>query len=823
VLNRKSLIFFASFLVFFLVSSSALHADVANGSSDWAFNDIGGPSIAGVRSDMCGPSAAACSELALVAGGSGIGDAADQFSFLSRPMTGDGVVTIRLETFLGRYMATAGLMLRGSNDPSSPMVAFLATQPGDIVMRRREVTGGIAVETPIGAPSGRWLRLARAGSTVVASTSTDGQNWTVAYSGTLQLPASLLAGAVLASGDAGTAIVVGSDLTMDSASTLPEGWASAGIGETPATGRATFDNQTFFVASAGTGLNANADAFRYVYTPVHGDVRLIARVVAQQGAPSGLAGVMLRTSLDPSAAHESLLTGATEVRRVSRAADRWAATVQSTPLAAPPTWLMLERRGFAIRAFTSVDGTSWTALGVDTWPVDSDVYAGLVVNGSSDGSATAAAFDAVSLTPIAANQAPVVSLTAPGNGQSIVTGGLLTIAATASDPDDRVSYVEFFVNGQSIGVDSTAPYAASWTPSAAGSYVVTAIARDESGATTTSAPVTISASAVADSGAAGSAGTGSAPPPAGGTGGNGVADGSVDWVFNDIGAPSIAGVRSDACGASPCSQLALVAGGTGIGGAADQFSFLSRPLTGDGMITVHLARFLGRNLATAGLMLRGSNDPSSPMVAFLVTQPGEIVVRHRETTGGVAVETPVGLPSGRWLRLARVGSTVVALTSSDGQNWTIAYRGTLQLPDLLSTGVVLAAGDAGTALAVVSDLALTSDASALPAADDGVGGSDGNASIPPLAGGSAPRVWLQFEPSVDHATVLYYVFEVFDAETQAMVALRYVGKPPVGADGRCNVDVGAVLDGLPAGNYEAVVRAVNDGGGTESGPAPFVK
>ncbi|MEY4594658.1 MAG: hypothetical protein RIQ47_1068 [Bacteroidota bacterium] len=90
----------------------------------------------------------------------------------------------------------------------------------------------------------------------------------------------------------------------------------------------------------------------------------------------------------------------------------------------------------------------------------------------------------------AANQAPTVSITAPANGASFITGSSISITATAADADGSVSSVEFFVDGVSIGVDNAAPYAATYT-GVAGTRVITARATDDQGTQTTSSAVTI--------------------------------------------------------------------------------------------------------------------------------------------------------------------------------------------------------------------------------------------------------------------------------------------------------------------------------------------
>ncbi|WP_237063961.1 chitinase C-terminal domain-containing protein [Microbulbifer zhoushanensis] len=89
-------------------------------------------------------------------------------------------------------------------------------------------------------------------------------------------------------------------------------------------------------------------------------------------------------------------------------------------------------------------------------------------------------------------QPPSVSLSEPLDGSSFTTGDSVTIAASASDSDGSVSAVEFFVDGNSIGSDTSAPFSASWTATA-GSHTITATATDNDGQSSDSAPVTISA------------------------------------------------------------------------------------------------------------------------------------------------------------------------------------------------------------------------------------------------------------------------------------------------------------------------------------------
>jgi|GEM_PF-1178544 len=89
------------------------------------------------------------------------------------------------------------------------------------------------------------------------------------------------------------------------------------------------------------------------------------------------------------------------------------------------------------------------------------------------------------------NGAPTVSLTAPANNATFTAPATVGLTVTASDSDGTVTKVEFFQGATKLGEDTTAPYNFSWTNVAAGSYVLTARATDNGGATATSSAVNI--------------------------------------------------------------------------------------------------------------------------------------------------------------------------------------------------------------------------------------------------------------------------------------------------------------------------------------------
>lgn len=86
---------------------------------------------------------------------------------------------------------------------------------------------------------------------------------------------------------------------------------------------------------------------------------------------------------------------------------------------------------------------------------------------------------------------PTVSLTAPAGGASL--NGTVAVSANASD-NVAVEDVQFKLDGQNLGAaDASSPYSVSWntTTAADGPHSLTAVARDASGNTRTSAAVAV--------------------------------------------------------------------------------------------------------------------------------------------------------------------------------------------------------------------------------------------------------------------------------------------------------------------------------------------
>jgi Big-like domain-containing protein len=93
------------------------------------------------------------------------------------------------------------------------------------------------------------------------------------------------------------------------------------------------------------------------------------------------------------------------------------------------------------------------------------------------------------------NVAPSVAITKPDGTSPFYALATITVTADAKDSDGIVKQVVFSQTSSAgthvIGTSTSAPFSVTWSSVAAGAYSITATATDDNGASTTSAPVSI--------------------------------------------------------------------------------------------------------------------------------------------------------------------------------------------------------------------------------------------------------------------------------------------------------------------------------------------
>lgn len=86
---------------------------------------------------------------------------------------------------------------------------------------------------------------------------------------------------------------------------------------------------------------------------------------------------------------------------------------------------------------------------------------------------------------------PVVSIVKPSEGEEFVIGDAIVIEAEASDPDGDLVKVDFFIGTAKIGEATSPPWVATWEAAGTGVKSIEAHARDATGWTTKSVPVSV--------------------------------------------------------------------------------------------------------------------------------------------------------------------------------------------------------------------------------------------------------------------------------------------------------------------------------------------
>jgi regulation of enolase protein 1 (concanavalin A-like superfamily) len=484
-----------SSLTFAFLTFTALVVQAAPVPSPWAAQDIGAPAVSGSSSYD-----STQKTFTIIGAGSDVWDASDQFQFVYQQVTGDVDIVARVDSLLQTdQWAKAGVMIRSSLAAGAAHgFALVSAQNGIAFQWRAQVNGqsGSASDGTGAAP--RWVRLVRAGTSVIAYTATDGATWKTMGSATIALGATAYVGLAVTSHNASAATTaVISQTSMTAASTtLPATQKDADIGAPALAGSATFQQGTYTIVGGGNDIWDQADQFNFVYQPIIGDVDVSARVASLQGSSDwAKAGVMIRESLAKDSRHAFALVSTGHGSTFQRRIDPGGFSV-SSPLITGPAWVRLVRSANQFTAYASTDGVKWTTIGTDTIPMGSAVYVGFAVTSHTTSSSATAAIDQFKLSQSSAppNQPPVVSVTAPSGGSTFTAPANITVSAQASDPENRLSRVDFFAGSTKIGSLTAVPFTITWSSVPAGTYALTAVAVDLDGGSTTSVPVTIDVS-----------------------------------------------------------------------------------------------------------------------------------------------------------------------------------------------------------------------------------------------------------------------------------------------------------------------------------------
>lgn len=480
-----------------------LFADVTHVAAQvpapWTARDVGYPSLTGTTTYDSGV-------FTVSAGGSGFGSRNDQFHFVSRSLSGNTTIVARVDALTPADPASrVGLMFRSSLARNAAHGYVFVDGRGQVGFLRRSTGSGKAIGSIGGSRTAPvWLALKREGAVLTAYMSTDGNTWQTIGSASVSLGDTAYVGmAVAAETTAQRALTDISNVSFAGTTgggTLPNGQAGLDIGSPTPAGTSRESQGTYTIAVGGADIGGTADQFHFVYRQITGDVEIKARINSLLAVdPATKAGVMIRGSLTSSAPYAfTLINGSAGYgfeRRLSTGGSS-AATHGGSGVA--PGWVRLVRTGQRLESYRSADGTNWTLIESLDMALPSAVYVGMAVTSHNNAVATTATIDSLSVgTPAPANGAPTVTLTSPSSGAAAVAPASFTLAANASDPEGRLSRVDFLANGAVIGSDTSAPFGMPWSGVAPGAYTLTARVYDLDGGSaqsSNSATVTVTAS-----------------------------------------------------------------------------------------------------------------------------------------------------------------------------------------------------------------------------------------------------------------------------------------------------------------------------------------
>jgi regulation of enolase protein 1 (concanavalin A-like superfamily) len=164
--------------------------------SGWSAADVGAVGKAGNGSLSAGT-------FTVRGAGADVWGTADALHFVSRTLDGDGEIVARVASISGTQAWTkVGVMMRQTLDAGSAQAMMIVSTGKGLAFQRRTVTGGLSAHTAGGAGSApKWVKLARAGTVITASVSSDGVAWQVVGSDTFSIVGPIYVGLAVSSHD----------------------------------------------------------------------------------------------------------------------------------------------------------------------------------------------------------------------------------------------------------------------------------------------------------------------------------------------------------------------------------------------------------------------------------------------------------------------------------------------------------------------------------------------------------------------------------------------------------------------------------------------
>ncbi len=218
---------------------------------------------------------------------------------------------------------------------------------------------------------------------------------------------------------------------------LPTPWQQAGVGNSGATGKATYDNGTFTVSGAGDNCGGWYDQCHIVFQQISGNAQIIARLTGNEAK----AGLIIRETLNGwPPAREAIVgrgkdgTSFFEARRQDAYGTDGQGVFSAGANVSTPYWLKLVRSDTTFTGYGSSDGVTWTQLGSTTIQMGASAFFGMATTGKNYNTLATASFDNVRIT---SGPQPPWSTADIGNtgavGNATYENGTFTVAGAGDE------------------------------------------------------------------------------------------------------------------------------------------------------------------------------------------------------------------------------------------------------------------------------------------------------------------------------------------------------------------------------------------------------
>jgi regulation of enolase protein 1 (concanavalin A-like superfamily) len=603
--------------------------------------------------------------------GAGLGSTSDNFQYTSGTMTGDGTITLRVDSLENtNNNAKTGIMIRSTTAGNSAAMTVAATPTSGQQFIRRLTNGAASSTTSVSAATFApiWLRITKAGNNYSAFRSTDGTSWTqigtttsaslgttfqvglFSTSATNSNPSSVtmsnfsMTGFTAPAAGAVNGLTAPTDLAVvpGTDTNLNLSWTDI-VGETGYRIERSTDGM-FFTTVTTTAANITT----YTDTGISGSNRYYYRIVAMNSTTPSVPGNVAQAVNKPSAVTNLTFTSWTATSIILN----WRETNGET--------------GYRIER--STDGTTYTSIATIAANIPSYTNTGLTANTTYYYRVipTSSLGDGTTATVSGSTRLPQVT------GLNFSTVATNQVTFNWTDIANETGYrIERSTDGTTFTtLTTTAANAITYTDSTVtpgNEYyyrVVGVNATSESASTTTIFTATPTASVLPSPWASADIGTFS-----GGTGGRGMTD-LTSGTFK------------------------VISSGSDIWNTSDNFRYTYQTLIGNGSITARVVSQENTGgWVKAGAMIRESTNANSRYAMIMVTPSNGTAYQYRTTNGGSALNVAgtAGLVAPYWVRMTRTGNVMLGETSADGVTWTTVSSQTIAMSTTATIGLALSA------------------------------------------------------------------------------------------------------------------------------------